>query len=820
VVHIVEGGDSGWRQDVQSLDSRGPWNRESMWKTLTDVSGPARPAWALPPVEYMCAGPSGLALYPGTGESRTYDGCLFLVDFYGSGSTVHAFRCVPQGAGFKVADHVEYYKGLTITDIAWGYDGRLFMSDWGGGWAPNENGVVLAVSNTTVQQDPAEAAAIAEVRNLFRAPFSIHAIPDLIALLHHRDQRVRLAAQYELAARGSASIEALTATGGDAGAAVVTRAHAIWAIGQIARRVPEVAAHLNILLDDPDDEVRTQSLRTLADLPTDTARIATRFDLLRDPSPRVRLAAAIAMAHHGGPESVGPLLSMLAENDNADLVLRHGASFALSKVADASEVARAGEQHPSAAARLGAVLALRLMGSERVRRFLDDPDPAVAIEAARAMYDLRAGLDKLAAVLDSDIPADRAIEPLLRRAVEANALLGTDACADRLGALASRSELDAKWRLLAIERLDGWDKPLKREGVWGNWTDRPALSTSAVAAVVARDIEAILIAAAGDDELLSRAFELQAHHGPRLSAVEMSGQITDPSKPELYRRVLLDQLTELDPAGAQRMAVSLAGPGAHSAGPLRWRAMEVLAETDPDQAVAVLAGAARSGPDRDRQQAVRVLGTMTSDAAGVALAPMVRDLRLGWLDREIALEVYEAARALPEESPSRKLAEAAGVQGTRPTGYATSFLVAGGDAAKGRELFLHHASSACVKCHTADGPPTPTAPTLMGVAARLSAEKLVESVVEPGAVVAAGYGQVSAMPVMTQFLSPRQVRDVVAYLKTLDGTVEAHPQPTRTHVEPVHESGDNGNRSVLWVGGFVVAAVLGAIVWGAVTRRA
>ena len=61
------GGDSGWRQDVQSLDSRGPWNRESIWKTLKDVSGPARPAWSLPPVEYMCAGPSGMALYPGTG---------------------------------------------------------------------------------------------------------------------------------------------------------------------------------------------------------------------------------------------------------------------------------------------------------------------------------------------------------------------------------------------------------------------------------------------------------------------------------------------------------------------------------------------------------------------------------------------------------------------------------------------------------------------------------------------------------------------------------------------------------------------------------
>lgn len=80
----------------------------------------------------MGAGPSGIAFYPGTGESASYDRHLFLVDFYGSGSTVHSFRCGRKGAGYVLADHKEFYKGETVTDLVFGCE-RAHVS-LGLGW--------------------------------------------------------------------------------------------------------------------------------------------------------------------------------------------------------------------------------------------------------------------------------------------------------------------------------------------------------------------------------------------------------------------------------------------------------------------------------------------------------------------------------------------------------------------------------------------------------------------------------------------------------------------------------------------------------------
>ncbi len=773
VVGIYEGGDSGWRQDVQSLESRGPWNRESIWKSLKDVSGAARPAWALPPIEYKCAGPSGIEFYPGVGESRKYDGCFFLVDFYGSGSTVHSFRCVPEGAGFRLTDTSEYYKGSTITDIKWGYDSRLYMSDWGGGWSPNENGNIVTLTNITVRENPVEATAIREVEELFESGFERRPEGELLSFLGHRDQRVRIEAQFELARRGIAAVEGLAelATGSDA--AVVTRAHAIWALGQVSRTFPAVASKLAPLLKDPIAEIRVQAARTLGDVRPDASLgiAATCESLLRDPSARVQMAAATALAKIGDRSSVGPLMELLAANHNKDLVVRHAASYAMSKVCDAEDVAGRA-QGMNAAARLGAVLALRRMGDERaagVVGFLSDADAGVAIEAARAIYDLRiaSGMPLLAGLIGSAIPGDRAIEPLMRRAIEANVLLGTDQCAERLAAFAARGDVVAEWKLLALQRLDGWDKKLEREGVWGNWVDLPARSAEAVKQAVRGSIGDIIRSVGSDEKLGAQARALQVKYALDLTAEQMEAFVADPSKPEMDRIAVLDQLAATAPervAGAAAAALE-ASAGAH--GVLRRRVGEMLAKADPARAVELLTRDVSEGDVEDRQSALGVLSAIDLDAARRAIEGSIEDWRHGAMDRRLALDVYEAAQVLPSGTEQRQFAERAGVQGKRPTGYSTDLLAAGGDPDAGREIFLHHASAQCVRCHAVDGFGGDAGPNLSYVAVRLSVPKLVESVVEPGAEIAAGYGSVSAMPKITDFLSPRDVRDVVAYLQTL-----------------------------------------------------
>ncbi len=89
----------------------------------------------------------------------------------------------------------------------------------------------------------------------------------------------------------------------------------------------------------------------------------------------------------------------------------------------------------------------------------------------------------------------------------------------------------------------------------------------------------------------------------------------------------------------------------------------------------------------------------------------------------------------------------------------------GGDAEAGRTLFAQHPIAACIRCHKVEGSGGEVGPDLSAVGERLSAEELLQSILEPNAAIAADYpGQVSPMPPMRAFLSDGEIRDLVAYL--------------------------------------------------------
>jgi quinoprotein glucose dehydrogenase len=787
-VHVAEQADSGWRQDVQSLPSRGPWNREHIWQTLEAVPGPTasggfgageRPACFLPPISYMGDGPSGLRAYPGTGESKAYDGHLFLVDFYGSGAKIHAVLPGPKGAGFALKNHVEYYKGVTVTDIAWGYDGRLYMADWGGGWSPNLNGEVLVSKNDRVHADTNEATAIAEVKSLFATGFAGRGVDELVALMGHRDSRVRLSAQHELASRDpGATSPAVAATAANTASPRLKRIHAIWCIGQFARRQPDIAQSLLTLVRDADAEVRTQIIKTLGDLRLGTdASTAAFVAALGDESSRVQHEASIALGKSKSPTGTRALTALLERADDRDPTLRNAAAYALSQTLVPKDLAQLGKAGPPAV-RLAAVLALRRQSSEELGAFLADTDPAVAAEAARAVYDLRlkGSLPRLAAMLAEPAPrlATLAFDGFLRRAIEANVLLGGDDNAKTLLAFASRTDIAAEWRGLALERLQGWDAPLKREGVWGNWVDLPGRPASAVESVVRDGIAALLASAEGD--LLARAQKLEARY--TLPENDLIARLHDDKRNSDERLTLLDELARRSPARvAEACERVLRGPTTGDGptiaqGLLRARAESLWVKADPPAASAYLAEAINRGGLQDRQRSVTLLGGLAAEPARAAVRQLAEQLATGTLDDDgLSLDIYEAAMAAAPET--RALVETIGKAGNRPAGFATSLLRTGGDAARGREVFFHHGAAECLRCHTVVdqgnlvGIGGNAGPNLSDVGSRSPLSKLVESIVDPGATVTPGYGLVSAMPTMTTILKPREARDVVAYLATL-----------------------------------------------------
>ena len=850
LVYVCEGGDSGWRQDVQSLPSRGPWNREFMWNVRRDKDGPERPAWSVPPVEYVGNGPSGLTMIPGTGEAADLRGRLLMVDFYGSGAAVHMLKLASVGAEFVVKDHRDYFRGEpTITDIAWGPDSRLYLSDWGGGWSPNPNGRVLVIENTGVRADA--KGDVERVRVLLTSDLSVRPQAELLGLLADPDQRVRLRAQESLVAAGRAAVAPLCELAAMGEVPRFARLHAIWALGQLARTDADAARGLVPLLRDSDAEVRNHAIRTLGDQRTGDAgrevSLSAKAGLIAamsDPASRVRASASLAAGKLGLTDARLAIFAVLESNAGADRVLADAASAGLSRLGEpALLTTMAKDMGPSA--RLGAVVALRKIGTREAADsaafFLMDASPAVAVEAARCVYDTLPAFDAspqqhaaaarsltaLASLIERPLPADRAIEPLLRRAIEANVRLGDASAATRLIGLAA-SNVPEEFRLLALSRVQNWDRPLAREGVWGNWVSIPARAKSEAQNAIRAALPGVL-ASQAPATVLTKARELEARF--MLTPAQMASRLEGSDLPETEVVALLNELTSRDASQAVKSAAGILDRGVTGLG--RSAAEKLLVTKDLAAATPRVIERARSGPLADRQRSIELLGTLDEPRARGAVAALAREMVEDTHDDGAALEIYRAAMAQPDGSEAKAAVKPLGLSGKRPEGYADGLLRAGGNASLGRDIFYHHPAAECLRCHIVhgEGGTAPTTshggtqasqaggtagPNLSQVGLRLSRGKLIESICEPDAEVAKGYGATSAMPVMTQFLSPADVRNVVEFLTTLRGTPTG--KEARTPAESVDER-TPARRAVPMAIPIIVVGLGVVLLWKAVSRR-
>ena len=864
---VLDGADSGWRQDVQSLPSRGPWNREAMWHLIespADLTDPERPAWLLPPIAHVGAGPSGFAMEPGTTEAGVHAGRMLLVDFYGSGATIHSFDMQPRGAGFELVDRRDFYRGATITDLAFGPDGRLYLSDWGGGWSPNANGRVLVVTNESVRSDPERRAVIDAARAILAADPAADRTAALLEHLGHPDQRVRHRAQMELAVRGgwrptaerpgeTAEVPPAIrsglhriASGPDGGIGAI---HAVWALGQIARRDPESRRRLLEFTSHPDAEVRTQVFRTIGDLRLPAGDLLA--EALGDPHPPVRAAAAAAIGRSaaadisGGPAATAQrLLDLASREADADPVMRHAIATALARAVPA-EVLREAEADSltrvSEAARVVLAVALRQQAVIRVgedvpaegpryhsRRIAGDTladmleDPAAPVrvraEAARAIYDLHLGaaepftpggpasaapadapFARLARVLDAIDGREMAIEPIVRRAVEANLRQGTPEAADRLMRFAARESVPAAWRILALERLEAWSGGDRRERVWGHWIPRPTRPTDAVEAALTRHESDLLEASSGDSELRFRVDRIRARLRLNLSDEEVRRTIADPARDPRFRAVLLAEAARRSPdaaAGFVTVARGLAGPECDL---VRMAAVDLLADgpgtaADPERLLAAIDIALAFGTVRERQHAAERLGALAAAVDGPVAGPAAEllgsTLSAEPGDARVDPMRLELARATASVPGNDALAAAAAAidapwSGRRPEGFADAVLASGGDPLRGEAIFRGHEAAQCLRCHEIRGTGGTAGPRLTDVGARLSIEAIIESIIEPGRTITPGYGTVAAMPEMTGILSPAEVRDVVAYLASLNDPRSIRPEGAMIRPVPV-----------------------------------
>ncbi|MFN0009777.1 MAG: PVC-type heme-binding CxxCH protein [Planctomycetota bacterium] len=729
-VHVVEGGDSGWRYSYQWLVDpvlRGAWNDEKLW--YPHFEGQA--AYLLPPVADFSHGPSGACAYPGTGFGDAWNGRFFLVDFEGTPgfSGVDSFRLAPQGASFELVDAERFAWRFCVTDIDFDLDGSMIACDWVDGWPAPGKGRIYRISAPEERGKP----IVAETRALLVRGMETRPIADLARLLAHPDQRVRQEAHLELPDRGEDGFEAL-ATTARSSMSLFASLHGIWGMGIACRRDPALdRGALHELLANDDAEIRAQAARVLGDLrePRATAKLV---EMLGDPSPRARMYAAIGLGRIQDPAAVEPLFALVRATGETDPTLRHASIFGLQGCATTERLLRT-DRDVTAAVRLAAVVALRHRLEPDLSGFLEDSSPLVRLEAARAIYDepIAPALPALAGVLESPGVLER---HLGRRVLAAAFALGGESNARALAKFAAEARQEESLRAEALVHLARWTKPGGRDPFMGEWRPREAHEGAFLPALVA-SMEAPMLAES-PPAVAAAYVELAGESGARELAPRFTGVALDAARGAKLRAAAIRALAKFRP---EDLEATLGATLFDAESSVRAASLASYQDAFPGRALPLLERALGADSIAERRVALQGLGRIADPKADELLLAALERQSLGLFPAELALDLSLAAEARSGESVKAALSARREARQAADEALA-SYLdcLNGGDSEKGRRVFRENVSLACLKCHVAsDGDGGIVGPKLEGVGKRLSRLQLLESILDPNRTLSPGY---------------------------------------------------------------------------------
>jgi quinoprotein glucose dehydrogenase len=745
-VHIEQYTDLGWRSHWQYLRSGyNPWNDEGMHVP----SHESQPRWFTPPLGLYENGPAGFKFNPGTALGPDYENYFFLTS--APNGQQWAFRAVPRGDSFAMVDDHKIGDGIPLVGLQFSPDGALCGVDWGGGYPMNEKGAIWRIDVAKEKQHPLRE----ETRRLIAADFTQEGSAGLLTLLGHADQRVRLKTQLELARRGA--LTELQSVATEIEATQLARIHAVWGLGQLLRRGECDDAVLATLFGDPDPEVRAQAVKTVTDrhgrlLGLDRAPApageshpltASLLPLLQDPSQRVRLQALLGLGRLRDPAATEPILKLLSRKEHVVgmTALRHAGTVALAGAATTDTLAGLAT-HDSTFVRTCASLALGRRGDPAVAAFLDDADPVLAADAAIAIHDdwtIPEALPDLAARLGKH----RDHAPLTRRALNANHRLGTPESAARVVAFVAAGEAPAPLLEAGLEALALWTAPPVLDLVTGQHRPLPERDPAVLAAALSPRLDDLLTSRSA--KVRSTAMELATSLGlpiadETLLAVFENPEAEGPLRATALRSLAAQQFPQI--ASLVERANQDKDYG------LKVAALDLLADLDPkgarDEATRRIGG---KFPHFVKQHAIR---TLPKVGGSREIEALFAELEAGKVDPPLRLDVYEAAKD-PALGEHPKLAAAilsmeSGWQAAAATDPLAPFQFAleGGDPARGKAVLLNHPAGQCTACHKiADGPGSSVGPNLKDIGAKKDLRYLLESLVDPQAVVAPGYGNVA-----------------------------------------------------------------------------
>lgn len=826
ISYIVEGGDYGWHaghQSIMSFRYKYPLRSYSYIKEkrmmtdwlLCDMSLPyngKQPAFQLPGVGEINGGPSGFLYNSGRSLGPDFQKKYFVIHFRGSlsATNVSMFEIKEDGAGFKTFNHQPFFKGSNVVDLELGPDGKLYMSEYNeGGWLNQDVGSIFSFYFPKHINTP-ENKLIGEILISDFKDFSEERLYDMLSM---DDMRVRQRSQFELAKRGPKGLEtfllALDSEGNK-----YRRLHGAWGVGQMAYKNRSLLTKLLPYLKDAEASLRTQIARILGDHKFSEATDQL-IQALKDNHPRVTMYAALGLGRMKAEKAHSALINLLARNADKDIYVRHGAVVGLQSIASTKKL-HAALSHKSKSVRLGVLLTLRRLKDPAIATFLNDSDEKVVSEAIRAINDvpILKAQEALAKKLDDYLPGktfaqpDNPIKELLQhRLINANFYGGKKQHAKRLVQYAANSKLSPRLRQEAIAALESWYDQTPLDTTTGMPRPNKA-SRDDIKSTVNSHLKAVFKHAQGD--LLAQTTRLAKKMEYPFGTEELLAQIMSPNLDANVRLESLKILANKDPKAIEGKITLLVKDKNFQ---IKSHALSLLLKTKSNQGIDLLGQWIAKGSLSEKQWAYRKLGDLNDENSKNILQSEFEKLLSGKLKAEVQLDLLTGARKRQDKDIQTKVEAYDAKLKTLPPLKRHAASLAGGDVAKGKNTFLTHGVSQCVRCHKVNGFGADVGPDLSTIGKDNSPEYLLEAIIAPNAKIAPGFGMmtmslksgeslagmwmkedekgvtlkmpdgknkffahtkiasktkpISGMPPMEMLLKPDEIRDLVAYLASL-----------------------------------------------------
>ncbi|MEM0897811.1 MAG: hypothetical protein AAGJ79_13115, partial [Verrucomicrobiota bacterium] len=392
--------------------------------------------------------------------------------------------------------------------------------------------------------------------------------------------------------------------------------------------------------------------------------------------------------------------------------------------------------------RLAYALAARQERSPYLTAFLSDSDTGISEEAIRGINDLDFHEDSQQQVLNElsgftrrivDTRLSRYSYPVYLRLLNGCLRSGRGIDADTLLVIAEKEDLSLRHRLKALAYLGSFLTPPPVDPTLGIYRPLPARENLDLPSTFLPRLFALIDGS--NPRLASSAMKAAEHFDMAPDADLLVAWVRNEEKPVAIRRTSTELLGAHEGSEIAKEAL-LEMTEAKEPG-LRAAAIRSLAKVAPEAIIEGATGIIARNSVSDRRAVYEVMTADSSPGAAKLLAEELDKMIAGKLRRELELDLYEAALAHSEPVVKSKvdtlLAKLSAEEKTD-----AEFTLFGGNALQGENVFNNQGT--CLKCHIVGRMGGETGPELTHIATERARTHMLESLIHPNAEITEGYG--------------------------------------------------------------------------------